>query len=88
MNKILSEDFNPQADLFLKIFRKTKLENIIQMELENHIIRNYDSNLINAYQILYKYVGSDKNIKNKIKRILIFPKAENLFFNWFDKQII
>ena len=88
LNKILSEDFNPQADLFLKIFRKTKLENIIQMELENHIIDNSNSNRINAFQILYKYVGNDKNIKNKIKRILMCPKAENLFFNWFDNQNI
>jgi hypothetical protein len=88
LNKILSEDFNPQADLFLKIFRKTKLENIIQMELENHIIGNSNSNRINAYKILYKYVGNDKNIKNKIKRILMCPKAENLFFNWFDNKNI
>ena len=88
LNKILSEDFNPQADLFLKRFRKIKLENIIQMELENHIIDNSNSNRINAFQILYKYVGNEKNIKNKIKRILMCPKAENLFLNWFDNQIL
>ena len=87
LNKILSEDFNPQADLFLKRFRKIKLENIIQMELENHIIDNSNSNRINAFQILYKYVGNEKNIKKKIKRILMSPKAENLFLNWFDNQI-
>ena len=87
LNKILSEDFNPQADLFLKRFRKIKLENIIQMELENHIIDNSNSNRINAFQIIYKYVGNEKNIKKKIKRILMCPKAENLFLNWFDNQI-
>lgn len=88
LNKILSEDFNPQADFFLKIFRKTKLENIIQMELENHIIDNSNSNRINAFQILYKYVGKDGNVKKKIKRILMSPKAESLFLIWFDNQLI
>lgn len=88
LNKILSDDFNPQADLFLKIFRKTQLENIIQMELENHIINNFNSNRITAFMILYKYVGGGKNIKNKIKRILMCPKAENLYLNWFDKKVI
>ena len=86
LNKILSEDFNPQADLFLKIFRKIKLENIIQMELENHIINNSNSNRINAFMILYKYVGGGRFVKNKIKRILMCPTAENLYINWFNNK--
>jgi hypothetical protein len=85
LNKILSDDFNPQADLFLKIFRKTQLENIIQMELENHIINNFNSNRLNAFMILYKYIGGGKNIKNKIKRILMCQKAETLYLNWYNK---
>ena len=88
LNKILSEDFNPQADTFLKIFRKTQIENIIQMELENHIINNSNSNRVHAFKILYKYVGAGKNMKNKIKRILMCPKAETLFLNWFDNQVL
>ena len=86
LNKILSEDFNPQADTFLKIFRRCSLENIIQMELENHIIDNSNSNRINSFMILYKYVGSGKLMKNKIKRILMNAKAEELFSNWFENQ--
>ena len=86
LNKILSEDFNPQAESFLKIFRRCSLENIIQMELENHIIDNSNSNRINSFMILYKYVGSGKFMKNKIKRILMNVKAEELFSNWFENQ--
>jgi hypothetical protein len=86
LKKLLSEDFNPQVDTFLKIFRKTKLENIIQMELEKHIIDNSNSNRINAFIILYKYVGIGKFMENKIKRILMSSKAEKLFMNWFDNQ--
>ena len=86
LNKILSEDFNPQAESFLKIFRRCSLENIIQMELENHIIDNSNSNRINSFMILYKYVGSGKFMKNKIKRILLNAKAEELFSNWFENQ--
>ena len=86
LNKILSEDFNPQADTFLKIFRRCSLENIIQMELENHIVDNSNSNRINSFMILYKYVGSGKLMKNKIKRILMNAKAEELFSNWFENQ--
>jgi len=86
LNKILSEDFNPQADVFLKIFRRCSLENIIQMELENHIIDNSNSNRINAFMILYKYVGSGKFMKKKIKRILMNARAEELFSNWFENQ--
>ena len=86
LDKILSEDFNPQADTFLKIFRRSSLENIIQMELENHVIDNSNSNRINAFMILYKYVGSGKYMKNKIKRILMKSQAEELFLNWFENQ--
>ena len=86
LNKILSEDLNPQAESFLKIFRRCSLENIIQMELENHIINNSNSNRINSFMILYKYVGSGKFMKNKIKRILLNAKAEELFSNWFENQ--
>jgi len=86
LNKILSEDFNPQAESFLKIFKRCSLENIIQMELENHIIDNSNSNRINSFMILYKYVGSGKFMKNKIKRILMNVKAEELFSNWFENQ--
>ena len=85
--KILSEDFNPQAEIFLKIFRKCSLENIIQMELENHIINNFNSNRTNVFMILYKYVGSGRNIINKIKRILMCPKAEEIFMKWYNNQI-
>ena len=88
LNKILSEDFNPQADIFLKIFRRCSLENIIQMELENHIIDNSNSNRIDAFMVLYKYIGSGKHMKNKMKRILMNPKAEELFLNWFENQDI
>ena len=84
--KILSEDFNPQAEIFLKIFRKCSLENIIQMELENHIINNFNSNRVNVFMILYKYVGSGRNIINKIKRILMCPKAEEYFMKWYDNN--
>ena len=88
LNKILSEDFNPQAEIFLEIFRKCSLENIIQMELENHIIDNSNTNRINAFMILYKYVGSGRYIINKVKRILMCPKAEELFMNWYDNYVI
>ena len=88
LGKILSEDFNPQADTFLKIFRRCSLESIIQMELENHIIDNSNSNRINAFMILYKYIGSGKYMKNKMERILMNPKAEELFLNWFENQDI
>ena len=88
LNKLLSEDFNPQADEFLKIFRRTPLEGIIQMELENHIINNSNSNRINSFMILYKYVGSGRYIERKIKRILMNQKAEALFLTWFNNQLL
>ena len=87
LNKLLSEDFNPQSEEFLKIFRRVPLENIIQMELENHIINNSDSNRINSFMILYKYVGNGKYIEKKIKRILMNQNAESLFMTWFNNQI-
>lgn len=86
--KILSEDFNPQAELFLKIYRAIKLESIIQMELENHIIDNSNSDRINAFMALHKYIGIGKNYEKKAKRILMCQKAEELFTNWLKNQIL
>ena len=87
LNKILSDDFNPQIDLFLKIFRKVPLENIIQMELENHILDNSNSTRVNSFLILYKYIGTGNHMKKKVKRILMCPRAEILYMNWFDNQV-
>ena len=87
LNKILSDDFNPQIDLFLKIFRKVRLENIIQMELENHIIDSSNSTRVNSFWILYKYIGTGNHMKKKVKRILMCPRAEVLYMNWFDSQV-
>ena len=75
LNKILSEDFNPQAETFLKIYRKCPFD-------------NSNTNRINAFMILYKYVGSGRYIINKVKRILMCPKAEELFMNWYDNYVI
>ena len=83
--KMLNEDFNPQADIFKKIFKRCRIENIVQMELESHIIDNSNSNRNNAFIILYKFVGK-KNVEAKIKRILMHQEAEKLFMDWFENQ--
>ena len=88
LNKLLSEDFNPQAEDFVKIFRRAPLANIIQMELENHIINNSNTNRVNSFMILYKYIGPGKYMEKKIKRILMNPKAEALFMTWFNNQLL
>jgi hypothetical protein len=86
LNKMLNEEFNPQANTFKKIFKRCQIENIIQMELENHINDNSDLNRIIAFNVLYKYVGGGKNIEKKIKRILMNNEAEKLFIHWFENQ--
>ena len=88
LNKLLSEDFNPQAEDFVKIFRRAPLANIIQMELENHIINNSNTNRVNSFMILYKYIGPGKYMEKKIKRILMNPKAEAFFMTWFNNQLL
>ena len=63
------------------------LENVIQMELENHIIDNSNSDRFNAFMVLHKYIGIGKNTEKKAKRILMCQKAEELFTNWLKNQI-
>lgn len=83
LRNILSEYYNPQAEIFLKIFKKSKLENILEMELENHIIKNKDNGRLDAFEVLKKLIGEGRSFEKKVHRILQCAKAEELFFNWY-----
>ena len=89
LKKLLSDDYNPQADSFLKIYKKCNINNIIQMELENHIIKNTNTIRINAFIVLYKYLEDDEDendIENEIKKILKNETAEKLFLQWLNHE--
>ena len=89
LKKLLSDDYNPQADMFLKIYKRCNINNIIQMELENHIIKNTNTIRINAFFVLYKYLEDDEDeydIEKEIKKILKNEKAENLFLQWLNNE--
>lgn len=89
LKKLLSDDYNPQADSFLKIYKRCNINSIIQMELENHIIKNTNAIRINAFFVLYKYLEDDEgdnNIEKEIKKILKDEKAENLFLQWLNNE--
>ena len=82
LKQLLSDDYNPQADLFLKIYKRCNLSDIIQMELDAHIIENTNSVRTDAYIVLYKYVEDETNVENEIKTILRNNKAEGMFLQW------
>jgi hypothetical protein len=86
LKKLLNEDYNPQADLFLRVFKKCDINDIIQMELDKHIINNTNSVRIDAFMILYKYIENDKNYEDEIKQILRNEKAEKMFLQWIQVE--
>ena len=60
--------------------------NIIQMELDKHIINNTNSVRIDAFMILYKYIENDKNYEDETKQILRNEKAEKMFLQWIQVE--
>ena len=86
LKKLLNEDYNPQADLFLRVFKKCDINDIIQMELDKHIINNTNSVRIDAFMTLYKYIENDKNYEDEIKQILRNEKAEKMFLQWIQVE--
>ena len=86
LKKLLNEDYNPQADLFLRVFKKCDINDIIQMELDKHIINNTNSVRIDAFMILYKYIENDKNYEAETKQILRNEKAEKMFLQWIQVE--
>jgi hypothetical protein len=86
LKKLLNEDYNPQADLFLRVFKKCDINDIIQMELDKHIINNANSVRIDAFMILYKYIENDKNYEDETKQILRNEKAEKMFLQWIQVE--
>jgi hypothetical protein len=86
LKKLLNEDYNPQADLFLRVFKKCDINDIIQMELDKHIINNTNSVRIDAFMILYKYIENDKNYEDETKQILRNEKAEKMFLQWIQVE--
>ena len=86
LKKLLNDDFNPQADLFLKIYKKCSVNDIIQMELDNHIILNTNNVRIYAFSVLYKYIEDENDIENAAKNILNNEKAEEMFLQWYENE--
>ena len=86
LKKLLSDDYNPQADLFLKIYKKCDINEIMQMELEKHILDNTNSVRIDAYLVLYKYIENKNNYESDVKKILGNEKAEEMFFQWIKVE--
>ena len=86
LKKLLNDDFNPQADLFLKIYKKCSVNDIIQMELDNHIILNTNNVRIYAFSVLYKYIEDESDIENAAKNILNNEKAEEMFLQWYENE--
>ena len=86
LKKLLNEDYNPQADLFLRVFKKCDINDIIQMELDKHIINNTNSVRIDAFMILYKYIENDKNYEDETKQILRNEKDEKMFLQWIQVE--
>ena len=86
LGKLLSDEFNPQGDEFIKIFKTTKIEKILNMEIEKHI--NFDINKIqlSAFSVLEKYIENSKNVEKKIKRILNNKDAEEKFMIWWKNK--
>jgi hypothetical protein len=87
LNKLLNDDYNPQADTFLKIYKRCNLNDITQMELERHIIQNSNNVRIYAFMVLYKYIEDNNDFEFQIKKILNNKKAEELFLQWYNIEI-
>lgn len=86
LKKLLSDDYNPQADLFIKIFKKCNINDIKLIKLDEHIIENTNSVRIYAFSVLYKYIEDDNNYEESIKNILSNEKAENMFMQWYENE--
>ena len=86
LNKLLSEEYNPQAEIFTKIYKKCNMNDILQIDLERHIIDNTNSVRISAFMVLYKYIEDDEDIDNKAKKILGDEIAEQLFNQWYKAE--
>ena len=82
LKKLLSDDYNPQADLFLKIYKKCNINEIKQMGLEKHIIDNTNSVRVDAYIVLYKYIEDENDFEEIVEKILRNEKAEEMFLQW------
>jgi len=87
LSNILSEDFNPQSENFIHVYQQTKLNIILGMELEEHILSNNNIIMESAFKVLKIYLENQNNFEQKIKRILNNNEAEKLFFIWYDKNI-
>ena len=82
LKKLLNDDYNPQADLFLKIYKKCNINDIMQMDLEKHILENTNAVRINAFMVLYKYIEDENDIEKAASDILKNEKAEKMFLQW------
>ena len=86
LKKLLSEDYNPQAEIFTKIFKRCNINDILQLDLERHIVENTNSVRINAFIVLYKYIEDEEDIDFIAKKILGDDNAEELFNKWYKAE--
>ena len=86
LSKLLSEEYNPQAEIFNRVYKKCNINDIMQLELGRHINDNTNSVRNNAFIVLYKYLENEVNINDKAKKILGDETSEKLFDNWYKTE--
>ena len=84
LKKLLNDDYNPQADTFIKIYKNCNLNDILHMQLDKHIILNTNNVRIDAFIVLYKYIEDNNDFEYQIQKILNNKKAEDMFLRWFN----
>lgn len=83
--QLLNYEFNPQSEDYFIGLRRTPVEKIIAMELEEHILSKMPSVRFNAFCVLNVFLNKSRNFVMKCKRILNNETAEYLFIEWHDK---
>ena len=84
LKKLLNDDYNPQADTFLKIYKNCNINDIIHIQLDKHIILNSNNVRIDAFIVLYKYIEDSNDFEYQIQKILNNKKAEDMFLHWYN----
>jgi hypothetical protein len=82
--KLIDYEYNPECEAYIYILKTTKMEDIHAMKLSTHLQSKRNSIIQCCYRILKAMLNDDKQILQKLRKILIEQELVDKFLDWLD----
>ena len=88
LGKLINFEFNPECEAYIYMLKITKLEQLKNLRLVDHINTGKNNLIFNCFFILRAIILEDKSYINKLKKLINDEKIVSKFLLWYENNSI